>query len=41
MNGFGLRFENAVIALNRYTISQCNLYSFCKVVCGCKAMQSE
>ena len=26
---------------NQYTISWGNLCSLCKVVCGCKAMQSE
>jgi len=33
--------ENVVIAFNRYTVSQSNLYSFCEIVCGCKAKQSE
>ena len=37
----GILCENAVVALNLYTISWSNLHSLCEVVCSCKAMQSE
>jgi len=33
--------ETAAYAFYRYAISRSNLYSLCKVVCGCKVMQSE